>query len=312
MYRASSLGACTKRLIAERLGYQLLEPPPAMADVFAAGNAAEEDAIAHLREHGARVWGEQDLVTLHVSDRVVVDGHVDGFIAGDGFEDSVLEIKSMGRAEFDRFMQWRWTTPGIVQRYKWQISAYMIATKLPAYVYIVCRGDEPLSYVSLVNKPFYSLEDIRMRVFQIESVARTGELPIACDNRIFPCPVYYLHEDEPEREDDDGPVEALAGSYIAAKDNYDAAKRTYDEVRGRLKGLLGDRRSVGTRSIKVTQYSTTRTSYDTKRAIEDGIDLEPYKRTSSTPMLKVTVRNAAKPAGTEPRTDTPDGTVERG
>lgn len=314
VYRASSLGGCAKRLIAERLGYQPLEPPAKYRELFAKGDDAEKSVIKQMRFRGDRVWAQQREVSFKVSDRVVVEGHIDGLVnlnrSGMMLDTHILEVKSMSDSEYQKFLKSTLNMGGHMERYKWQISAYMHAMRLPCWLAVVNR-DRPGLWESVINTPFYTIDEINIRVFTIEALARNAGLPQTCDQSMFPCPFYYLHEDSPEEIEEDEAIEALAETYLRVRDESERAKASYERVREQLKAIVGDRRTVESRSLRVTRYNAQRTSYDYRRAIEAGIDLEPYKKVSSYDNLRVTVKDAPS-GGDEPRTDSADGSVERG
>jgi hypothetical protein len=67
----------------------------------------------------------------------------------------VLEIKSMGDGPFKEFKRHRMDTPGLVQKYKWQFSAYMIAMERPLLLVAKSRNTGEIIEIP-IDEPFYT------------------------------------------------------------------------------------------------------------------------------------------------------------
>lgn len=292
IYRASALGYCTKAQAAKRLGMRQLPWPAMFLAKFKRGHEIEEEVIADLRAGGYVVVSQQSQVILSVTSTIAIVGHLDGTFR---HEDPnlvtanrwrLLEVKSMGASSFNNFQGW--DTPGLFQKYKWQLSALMLATDLPATV--IVREDPELDRTNLalpkprqrsleVDKPFYSLSDIRARILEIERLVISG-LPEVCEQADWPCPVAYLHPERNEPQDE--AVAALVADLRAAREAKKEAEKEV-EVRGRNERDVKDRlvAAMGEngRMEGATKYEQAGPgSYDWDKMKEDGIEVEKYKK----------------------------------
>lgn len=328
VYRASSLGGCTKSLVAGRLGYSPIpiggveiktkkdKPKRVFQDAFDEGRRLEDVAI---RRAELEVIDREREVAIEVMPGVWVVGHIDG-ITPYNRQLPILELKSMGDNYYRQVEASDWDTPGLMQKYKWQLSSYMLALNRPALV--ICINSDPSfsdidrPYFKLqVGQPFYSLDDIRARVMDAEGWARAGELPPTCDRPQFPCPFWYLHEDEEVVGVDDGTVRDLALSYKQAQLESKVAKEKEGEFRKALEGLRekgevstktktldsGERLELQSRKVKgdwggVTWYEQAdNPSIDYDMMKRDGVDIGKYKRVKGKGWrMRVTVKDRDK------------------
>lgn len=285
IYRASELGGCVKALTAKRMGYEPIPYPESLTTIFAEGNLHEEAVVRSLVDGGNKVWNQQLEVNLPITSSVVVQGHIDGLVNDDN-ADWLLEIKSMSSDRFKEYKRLGWATPGLIQKYKWQVSAYMIATSLPL-MFVVKDRNAGTILSDKVMTPFYSEVEIRARVLGIEALSRVG-LPAECDVRIWPCPVSYLHDDEVEVMED-AEIDLLARQYKDAKAKENVAKEMVGvNYKALMKGL-GDRKKVKTLGgVQVTKYVVKSKSLDKKKLAEDGL-IEKYEVVTEREQMKVTI-----------------------
>lgn len=237
VYRASALGGCTKMLVAERMGYDLIEPRGeralAVVATMNSGHTAEDRIVEMMAKDELHVTDRDGLVILPLTGKIQVVGHVDGFVPG-----AFVEIKSLGQKEWDAF--WKVEggdfTHGRWPQNLWQMSAYGAATGQPCQLVVFNRDTEEMKYV--LPPPFYDKAAILKRVLEVERAARLYSLPELCDTPSFPCPVFYLHtSDRMEFDDDeqDRIVQELAEAYQHAKGEKDKAEQTF---KGTQKALL--------------------------------------------------------------------------
>lgn len=287
VYRASSLGGCTKSLIAQRLGYEPLPVSAKLQEIFSAGNECEEIAIKRMRARGKRVWGEQSEVMLPISENIAVVGHLDGFI--DWYnkptesDTQVLEIKSQSRAEYDK-----WTidsTSPLWQRYKWQFSTYILAARCSMLLVRISRDDAENMDMVEVTKPFHSLDEIVARVTYIEEMAAKAELPVTCSSRLYPCPMYGLGlceeigDARPVEIEREGKVAVLITNYRNAMATIDDNKRIATEAKQELREVVGKGKSSLSNGTVINFYeqrSPKHTNYDKAKKDHPEIDWESY------------------------------------
>lgn len=296
VYRASELGSCTRRLALGRIGYEAKAPTQKWLDIFARGDVTEEEVKTHLRaEKWWYITREQEEVTLQITDEIAVVGHIDG-VGVDGTSQPIarlLEIKRMNDAYWKVVRDGGWYVDGLMEKYRWQISAYMLALDMEAV--LVCRnGDTGEDHYLYAETPFYTKNDIAARVLVVEGRARSFTTLDAlgeCDRLDYPCPFYYTHL-ENEREDageDAEAIEALGIAYRQAREREQRSKDEATRCRDDIGRLLGNRERVAAGRIKVTRYTSKRSKLDKARAKRDGIDLSEYESTTESTAIRITV-----------------------
>jgi hypothetical protein len=277
-YRASSLGACTKSIIAARSGYEGLDVFSDM-QVLEEGNLHEVAVIERLRNDGWIISREQEEVYKELTGfGVQVQGHSDGIIQWPGDDPCVLEVKSMGDASFKDWKRRGWSNPGIIQKYKWQVSFYMICFAMPLHFVVKNRNSGEID-TDFVRTPFYSWSDIVARITNIELAVRKGDLPQLCDWPMYPCPFNYLHEDEELPEIPDDELSALVLEYISKRDERDKLVDECKTILGEIKDKAGGKKY----SFPFASYSeknTRKVTYDFDKMRENGIDVDAYEKVS--------------------------------
>lgn len=309
VYRASELGSCTRRLVLGRVGYEPKDPPPKYAEYFARGDVTEEEVKTDLRAARWMVSREQEEVVLNITDEIKVVGHIDGALQRDDMglgpqltKERLLEVKRMNDAYWNVVREGGFYVDGLMEKYRWQQSAYMLATGLE--LTMICRnGDTGEDHYLYAETPFYTHNDIAARVLVVEGRARSfTTLDFPCDQADYPCPFYYTHAND--REELDGEeaeaIEGLGIAYQIARGRERDAKAAAELVRDDLRKLLGTRDRIVAGRVKVTTYDTTRTKLDKKAAIADGIDLSKYESTSTSTTVRVTVREEIENADEAP------------
>jgi hypothetical protein len=288
MYRASALGGCLKAQIAEKLNFTAIDTSGKMERFANEGALHEEDVVRRL----AIVEDRQREVTLELMPSVVVVGHLDGiFRAGDVSHlqmPRVLEVKSMSDDAFKKWKENGWDTAGLVQKYKWQVSVYMLATGLGLYFVVKNRNTGEWSEV-LVDEPFYSKQDILSRVLEIEKWVRRGELPEECDVKNFPCPFYYLEQQESLELAEDEALEVVAIMYEECRKQVKAAELRQKEARRALDTALAGREKVTTAKAKVTYYEVKTKKLAVDKMKDDGVEVDKYYVEVIGKRLRVTV-----------------------
>lgn len=315
VYRASELGSCTRRLTLARVGYDALEPPPKFMEYFARGDATEIEVKESLRAD--RQWmieREQEEVTLQISNEIAVVGHLDG-VSIDWPNDPgthtplperVLEIKRMNNTYWNVVKAGGWYVDGLMEKYRWQLSVYMLATGLEA-VLVARNGDTGEDLFLYAEQPFHAYNDIAARVLVIEGRARSfGTLEDLgeCDRADYPCPFYYTHTEEEKRDalegDEAEELEGLGVAYQSAKQRESEAKAAGESLRSSIGSLLGERDKVSAGRVRVTRYAGKRTSLDKDQMRRDGIDVDKYESVKfNKPTVRITVADESSGPTTE-------------
>ena len=245
VYRASSLGYSLEALVAPHLGYAPVSPPEFIQNAFDEGNRIEPLAIQKLWDLGWTIRERQAEINTIGDYQIEVEleiipgqakvvGHLDGTIEGNFLGEtvhmSVLEIKCMAAKSWEQFHKHGWDAPGLVQKYKWQASAYMLATGLPHILVAWNKDTEELAY-AITSEPFYTISDIANKLQAAENAINDGVLPEGCTD--FPCPYFYLHADKesvPVAKADEV-LEITLASWLDADRAEKAAKKLKDEYK---------------------------------------------------------------------------------
>ena len=236
VYRASSLGGCVRALALARQGFDPMPTPAGMLEVFAAGNEAERQVWAK----GIIQGRAQEYVELPISETIVVAGHLDAWT-----EERVYEVKSQSEDEWKPIEQ-----SALWYRYRFQISCYMHATKLPLTVVRVMRRKD--GTITFEERQDYteapvSLAEIRAKVFAVELLARRELGEVVCEKVEYPCPFYYTHwqaGDEVREQVDNPAAVVLANQYQVARQVARDANSRVKASRAALLEYVGERRKL--------------------------------------------------------------------
>ena len=255
--RASELGSCLKAQTAKHLGYDPMETPERMQEVFGRGHEHEDANRAEMERTGWVITNTLDgfetdegqvFIRLDVLDGWQITGHLDGVINDDAVTKRIWESKSPNT--YDKFEQAYKTgdwSDNLAHRYAWQISAYMHATGLEAYV---TSWDEERGVRGFgIEVPPYSLDDIRARVEQIADGAAVGILMSACTSDDYPCPFYYLHEKDYA---EDLELDGLVVMWQRAKDVEKRGKTDAEGIAAQIKERYPE--GIETKQSLVTVY----------------------------------------------------------
>lgn len=229
IYRASSLGYSLCQLVCGHLGYEAASPPEWLQEKYDEGNRLEPMIIEGIK-NDQNVKDEQLEVELEIiPDKVKVVGHIDGMVDESGWR--LLEIKTMAHAMFERVEDKGWDAGGIMEKYKWQVSAYQLATGLPLTLCVWDKQEKDWCFIR-TDKPFYSVADIANKLAEAEEHIANGIIPDGCSD--YPCPYYYLHEQKDAKEvvNADDELEAVLAAWYEADKNakiYEAEKKVLRE-----------------------------------------------------------------------------------
>jgi hypothetical protein len=287
------------------LGYDAVpvKPDAPILKVFEAGHRIEEEVLEGM--YG--VTYRQARVELPVTSKISVVGHVDGF----HFANScLLEVKSQSRVEWERFNQKGWED-GFFPKYKWQVSAYMLACMAPLKLIRALR-DENGEFTgktdeSIIEEPFYTVDDIRRRILRVEAQAATGVLLAECTPS-FPCPYFYLHEEIDRELIDDATVDALAHEYEDARAEAAVARGKQEAARRALREATVEDRYRTKSGIRVTFYMAKNPPKLEKELLDEflvghGKSLGNFQTQGESERLKITLPKEREDEGESPRGD---------
>jgi hypothetical protein len=322
---ASDLGSCTKATVASLLGYEPRWQDGMEGDggVFDQGHTVEAEVIKWLVNSEHFIFTTQQAEYLIpcgnvTGDKgevvpVAVQCHTDGEGGSSAYPDCVVEVKSASEKSYAEWMKQGWErTDPLWTKYKWQVSAYTVATGKPVLFVVqskadVAEGEEPRRCLDLVTEPFYTREQIIDRARTIGEHVAMFDLPIECDTeQSWFCPFRYLHE---VTLDAGGDWEELARRYNRARVQYQAAYKSYNQLRSDLRrpllyslgirmGSNGMPINEGTRVLDsggvrvMAAWSCTRGGrLKLDEMVADGIDVEKYREGKKYGYnLRVTVR----------------------
>lgn len=293
VYRASSLGSCPVAQARRRMGYEPMDPPEKFQTYFDRGHRIEEEVKAFLREAGWTLSNEQTECDLYIGSKIVVRGHIDGCGQADTNPAlKLLEIKATTTAYFKQIQAHGWDTPGLLQKYKWQVSAYLISMRkllgLPqlegTMIFRNHEDDDPNTNTLWLpfEEPLYSSAQIMARVLGIEAWVRSWEVPDTCELPYdYPCPFYYLHppEDNAQAEEDEAEeLEGLAIAYDVAKNQEATAKKVKADVQQKIINVVGDRGKLDAGRATVTTYVGKHQDFAKARFKADHpeVDIDSY------------------------------------
>jgi hypothetical protein len=282
-YRASEFGGCTKMLVAKRLGMKPHESvPETMQKAFDRGNRHEVACLATMVDEGWDIGHHQlEVIVKHPTLDVQVVGHIDAMSLRTTDRDyRLIEVKAP--QAWRRFVdeQWLDDPSPMVERYKWQISCYMLGLGSVEAVLACLDEGFQLRYHG-IEMPPYSLQDICDRMEMLEEMASHGYagMPKLCQPREYPCPYYNLHEDENISFAVDSQLDTLVG--VRSELNAQAAtiKKKVEVVNEEIKDIVRAKpdRKVVTENSKVSLYDRTNVRYDYRKMRAEGIDVDRYK-----------------------------------
>lgn len=269
VYRASSLGYSLENLVAPHLGYEAIPPPAWLQEKYDEGTELEPVILNRLREDGWFIDSEQREVEINViPDTVKVVGHLDGILHYQTEPGRVVEVKTMAESTWAKVNESGWDAGGIVEKYKWQQSAYVLATGL-GHV-LVCYNKANGELLSVIHdEPFYSISDIANKLSQAETHIRDGVIPEGCTD--YPCPYFYLHEVKEEPEPADGQLDGLMNAWLEANRKAKIYKGEADALREMIVEYVGQEGKARVRgsqgvSVSVSWQEGKHVEYDTKPA----------------------------------------------
>lgn len=280
-YRASALGYSLEALVAPHLGFEPVAPPEFIQNAWDEGSRIESLAIQKLWDMGwtvnerqkeiNKVGDYQIEVELEVIPGIAeVVGHLDGTGFPNGGVEGVVEVKMMAAQAWRSFEKHGWDAPGLVQKYKWQQSAYMLGSGLGVHYMVAWNKETEELAFAVSTEPFYTIADIANKLQECEDAIAAGEIPSGCTD--FPCPYFYLH---PPKEDVAIPASSALELAMDEWLIWDKAVKEAEKKRASLReaiiGLVGvDGETVAVAKVKGS----------------NGVSVETYWQKGSEYMVK--------------------------
>jgi len=332
IYRASSLGMCDKVFVALAMGYDPKAHPQWFQDILDEGT--EQEAIireAYEDNTGNTVRDVGRVLEMEVLDGVWIRGSIDG-IVGPPTSPVIWDAKKIRTSGWARYLR---VGVEFQANYPMQFSAYMHMYEnetgiMPDFImaggHYETMGDEDKGEtlsraITAVEthtymNPMVSLRAIKQVIVRRERLIAETEVigDMACTTKMYPCPFYYLHDEDDEFEPPTRPSDDTVAPLLTEWAEVEAALKPLNkEVK-----QLGDRKKVlqdgvkawmelsGQESGEVSQVTVGDTEFAVKYLTSPraGYVVEPGEQTRVT--IKVTskggeaVGKAPKPAAKAP------------
>jgi hypothetical protein len=211
IYRASSLGACARAVVACARGEFAEAKPAWFQEVLDEGTNAEAAIRSKYRwARGVKVQDDQREVELYLGEsdgrEVIVRGHIDGMTWSDPDEpdylDTLFEAKKFRPSTWPKFQQ---SGIEVNPNYPWQVSVYMHALDLDECDFVgglFVDGEITEVEIKHLAQPPISLKAIRKRVMEWEKLIAAGfdAKEVDCSKTMYPCPYFKLHDEDEDDE----------------------------------------------------------------------------------------------------------------
>ncbi len=218
IYRASSLGMCDKVFVALAMGYDPRSHPAWFQEILDEGTENEQ-VIREMYEQktGREVLGVGRVVEMEIMDGVWVRGSIDGH--SDDLESLEVypQLEEYKKVRDSGWMRYLRSGVEFQANYPMQTAFYQYALGEQYgidYVPMAFTGghyvhDEKTDTWSITETythhypdPAVPLLAIKKRIAKLQRLISeteaVGDLP--CSTKMYPCPFYYLHDDDDEVE----------------------------------------------------------------------------------------------------------------
>lgn len=222
IYRASSLGMCDKMFVALSMGYEPKAHPAWFQEILDEGTANEAIIRGMYEDEvGAAVEDISMQVEMEILDGIWIRGSIDGRSYQLGKQSTLNEFKKIRDSGWQRYLS---SGVEFQANYPMQTSFYMFALGESEgfdwnpmaftgghYVQDDKTGEWSVTEVHTHDymDPPVPLLAIKKRIAKLERLCKETEAigDISCNITMFPCPMYYLHDDDqdepPTRPGDD-------------------------------------------------------------------------------------------------------------
>lgn len=294
--RASAIGKCSRALWAALQEIESVAPTERLEAIFSEGHLHEAAVREVLESEGAEIDDQFEVTYWVIPEKLKIVGHLDGYIEN---WQQIWEGKALGKEGFRRFQNVGFDA---YPEYPWQISVYMMATRLPALYTIKNRDDGELIRFVIDEHPISST-DIMAKAVGVYNAYNEQEMP-DCDPERWMCSYYFLHDeledDEQVQTVEDPYVEAVAGALTEVREQQKYLKEKGNELRDDLLKLPSGKHLAGMFEISVKEIESHR--LDKKKMIEAGLNPDDYKSPSVSTRIEIkttTPKREMREDGTE-------------
>lgn len=257
IYRASSLGACDRAIIACARGVPAMPWPEKFQEVLDEGTRFEGAIDAMWQsETGFPTDGQQNEYELEIGESagktVVVRCHIDG-ISGSSEARILREYKKFRDSTWPNFLR---QGVEVHENYPWQVSVMMHAGEFDECEFVgghVVDGELTEVHCQYLVDPPFSFNAIRKRVMRWEKLIAAGMDVQDVDCRgDYPCAYFKVHDEKPATDPAEHVIDTSTdlGRQIAAwtvqiHDAAARAKSAENEKRMLTNGLKDALESLG-------------------------------------------------------------------
>lgn len=263
--RASSLGRCTKSLVAQGLGMDREPPPAKIVNAMEESADLEPEVLAWARRmvgpktkyrtvppREGEAGGVRGAVRPHqgqwelnwqIGGGCVVRGHMDELVSiytqvsGGYLGKAFIEGKAFGDSYWSKWKKHQWEG---FSDYAWQFSIYGHGLQLPGWMVVTHKQDGKIQegemlWVPVEDMPI-SRGTIIARALKIARAVREEKMPETCDRNDWPCPTWYLHDETQEEleEIEDDEVVGLVAEYRELKAQAGEVGSRMDEIKAEI------------------------------------------------------------------------------
>lgn len=309
--RASALGSCEKSLIGQAMGMDRDAPPAKIVEkwdesasfedelVLAAIKWIETEHCMSVRLASPRIgtdrgkftglanMGGQWGFTRRIGGKVGLRGHLDGAAIPYTWMKGMprpspfgIEVKALGPTYWDAYINGKQND--LLDTYHTQVMAYMWVTRMPFVFTVGQKVDGEIKDIRhTILWPEQVAEfvaPIVSKMLRVWQFVTNNELP-DCDETMWPCPLWYLHEKQAEQieEVDDPELRSMIWEYQEMKADMEERKETIAELKeGIIQRMGRGKKKVGEYVVNIFSseypekqvtrkaYSTTTVKIETK------------------------------------------------
>jgi hypothetical protein len=317
IYRASGLGMCDKMFVALSMGYDPRAYPAWFQEVLDEGTENEAVIRGMWEAKESIVVTDIGYVTeMEVLDGIWIRGSIDGLYHAGQSDIRLQEYKKIRDSGWLRYQQ---TGVEFQANYPMQTAFYMhslseefgseVSMDFVGGHYVQDEKTEEWSITEVFDHRYLTppvpLIGIKKRIAKLERLINETEAigDIACNISMFPCPVYYLHDedaDEPPVRPGDDVLKPLLDEWQAAEtDRLELAPKlkAIEAAQKRIKeGVMGWLQAAGQDSGDVCTTEIAGVEYGLKYLVSPraGYEVKPTEQTRVT--IKVTKKDGEKVA----------------
>lgn len=209
IYRASSLGMCDKIFVALAQGYSAMAHPAWFQEVLDEGTEAESVIRGIWEQDNQPVLDVGRVLEMEILDGVWLRGSIDGWVARKDAP-AIWDAKKIRDSGWQRYLR---VGVEMYPNYPFQFSAYMhmwedMFDVAPDFIMAGGHyeqdeeGEWTISEVVTheYTDPMVNKRALQKRIIGLERLIRETKAvgDLSCNPVMYPCPFYYLHDDDME------------------------------------------------------------------------------------------------------------------